>query len=210
LVTVLSFRNFSSLLRLNKEAKNSTELREFFDIWDFQQYDESQFPVEVPGYKMAIDEVRDEINNLGKKLLRALGIYLKLEDTCFFLKYHSFMDNPAIRTQSQYRALHYYQMDPSDPTIPRDAIRCGEHSDLGTLTLLFQDMVGGLEVKRLDGSWIHAVPIEGAILINAGQLLELWTAGIFPATVKVKYSEYPPVSFSESVTVHNTQLIQAG
>lgn len=121
------------------------------------------------------------------------------------------MDNPKIKTQSQYRALHYYQMDPTDPTIPTDAIRCntfvsfkifvvisyswyyyypitiigGEHSDWGTITLLFQDMIGGLEVKRLDGSWIDAVPIQDAILINAAQLLELWTAGMFPATVSI-------------------------
>lgn len=26
-------------------------------------------------------------------------------------------------------------------------VRCGEHSDYGTLTLLFQDQIGGLEVR---------------------------------------------------------------
>ncbi len=47
-------------------------------------------------------------------------------------------------------------------------------------------MVGGLEVMRgLDGSWIDAVPIKDSILINAAELLELWSAGIFPATVNI-------------------------
>ena len=30
-----------------------------------------------------------------------------------------------------------------------DQVRCGEHSDYGSITLLFQDGVGGLEVKLL-------------------------------------------------------------
>ena len=31
--------------------------------------------------------------------------------------------------------------------IKEGQVRCGEHSDYGTLTLLFQDLIGGLEVK---------------------------------------------------------------
>lgn len=76
-------------------------------------------------------------------------------------------------------------MEPNDDGIPPNAIRCGEHSDWGTVTALFQDMVGGLEVKRLDGTWMEAVPIEGTVLVNAAQLLELWSAGIIKATVIV-------------------------
>ncbi|XP_021958689.2 UPF0676 protein C1494.01 [Folsomia candida] len=168
---------------LNEAEKNSTELREMFDAWGFEQFDEKHFPTEVPGYKDAFDAVRPECNNVGKKLLRLLGKYLHLDDDELFVKAHSFMNNPTkIRTHSQFRTLHYYPMEPNDPSIPPNAIRCGEHADWGTITLLFQDMVGGLEVKRLDGSWIEATPIEGSILVNIAQLMELWSAGIFRAT----------------------------
>jgi len=136
----------------------------------------------MPEYKPAFDAVRPECNNLGKKLLRCLGKYLKLDDETFFVKNHSFMDDPSVRTMSQFRTLNYFAMEPNDPNIPPNAIRCGEHCDWGTFTLLFQDMVGGLEVKRLDGSWIDAVPIKDSILINGAQLLEFWSAGILPAT----------------------------
>jgi isopenicillin N synthase-like dioxygenase len=34
--------------------------------------------------------------------------------------------------------------------IKEGQVRCGEHSDYGTLTLLFQDTSGGLEVKFID------------------------------------------------------------
>ena len=61
-------------------------------------------------------------------------------------------------------------------------MRCGEHSDYGTITLLFQDNLGGLEVKGVGGNWISADPIDGAIIVNVGDLLELMTSGRYPAT----------------------------
>ena len=60
--------------------------------------------------------------------------------------------------------------------------RCGEHSDYGTITLLYQDRLGGLEVKGVDGQWINADPVPGTVLVNVGDLLEALTGGLFPAT----------------------------
>merc|ERR1712106_389521 len=60
--------------------------------------------------------------------------------------------------------------------------RCSEHSYYGTFTLLFQDQYPGLRVKSPSGQWISAKPIPGTILVNIGDLLEMWTGGLFPAT----------------------------
>jgi len=89
-----------------------------FDIWGFEQYEESHYPSEVPNYKSAFDAIRPEVYNLTKKLLHLLGIFLQLDDEETFVKYHSFMDDPTIRTQSQFRTLHYFPMDPEDASIP--------------------------------------------------------------------------------------------
>jgi isopenicillin N synthase-like dioxygenase len=45
--------------------------------------------------------------------------------------------------------------------------RAGEHSDYGTITLLFQDDIGGLEVLKKSGEWFPARPIPdtGTLLI---------------------------------------------
>ena len=40
----------------------------------------------------------------------------------------------------------------------------------------------GLEVKFND-TWIKATPRPGRILINVGDLLEIWSNGLFPATL---------------------------
>ena len=55
-------------------------------------------------------------------------------------------------------------------------------TDYGLITLLYQDSMGGLEVKGVDGEWIHAEPIKNSVLINAGDLLEIYTGGRLPAT----------------------------
>ncbi|WP_395666117.1 isopenicillin N synthase family dioxygenase [Methylocella sp.] len=59
----------------------------------------------------------------------------------------------------------------------------GPHKDSGLLTFVLQDGVGGLEVGTADGGWIAATPVEGAFVVNIGEVLELASGGYLPATV---------------------------
>ena len=43
--------------------------------------------------------------------------------------------------------LLYYPPLPEKSGIKPGQVRCGEHSDYGSITLLFQDDIGGLEVS---------------------------------------------------------------
>ncbi len=61
--------------------------------------------------------------------------------------------------------------------------RLGDHTDVGTITLLLQDEVGGLEVMNNDGQFIPATPLTHAILLSTGDLLQRWTAGKIKAVV---------------------------
>lgn len=63
--------------------------------------------------------------------------------------------------------------------------RCGAHVDYGTFTLLAQDAEGGLEVK-LPGTekWQRVGHLPGAIFINGGELLSIWTQEKYKALVK--------------------------
>jgi len=60
--------------------------------------------------------------------------------------------------------------------------RCGAHCDYGTFTLLSQDSEGGLEVK-LPGThkWARVGHLPGAILINTGEILSMWSQERYPA-----------------------------
>ena len=78
------------------------------------------------------------------------------------------------------RIIHYpaYEGDIE----PRQQ-RIGEHSDYGTITLLWQiNDVPGLEVQDLQGTW-HPVPYaKDAVVVNIGDLLQRWTNDYFVST----------------------------
>lgn len=60
------------------------------------------------------------------------------------------------------------------PKTPVGGVGVGEHTDLGFLTILNQDMIGGLEVK-VGEDWIKVVPEKGTLVINIGDMMESFT-----------------------------------
>ncbi|XP_023739814.1 1-aminocyclopropane-1-carboxylate oxidase homolog 1 [Lactuca sativa] len=65
---------------------------------------------------------------------------------------------------------HYY------PPCPQPELTIGttEHSDAGFITILQQDLVGGLKIFY-QNQWTDVRPIPGALVVNAGDLLQLVT-----------------------------------
>lgn len=66
------------------------------------------------------------------------------------------------------------------------AVRAGAHTDYGSLTLLFQRAGGpaGLELRApAAGAWARVPPVADALLVNVGDLLSFWTAGLLRSTV---------------------------
>lgn len=62
------------------------------------------------------------------------------------------------------RSLNYPPVDRK--LIEQGGNRAGSHSDYGSVTLLFQDMVGGLEVQDKQGNFIPAVPVPETVVVN--------------------------------------------
>ena len=85
-----------------------------------------------------------------------------------------------IHNHSTTRIIHYPAYD---GPIKEGQKRIGEHSDYGTITLLWQmNDVPGLEVCDLEGVW-HGVPYEkGSVVVNIGDLLQRWTNDYFVST----------------------------
>ena len=49
------------------------------------------------------------------------------------------------------------------------------HTDPGAITLLLQDDHGGLQALSTADGWIDVGPEEGAIVVNIGDVMQVWT-----------------------------------
>lgn len=79
------------------------------------------------------------------------------------------------------RLLYYPACD--GVSVTEGQLGAGAHTDYGMLTFLFQDAVGGLQVKGMDNQWIDVRTPDDGIVINCGDLLERWTNGRYPSTL---------------------------
>ncbi|RDX71257.1 putative 2-oxoglutarate-dependent dioxygenase [Mucuna pruriens] len=63
-------------------------------------------------------------------------------------------------------------------------IGCGAHTDYGLLTLLNQDDdINALQVRNLSGEWISAPPVPGSFVCNIGDMLKIYSNGLYESTL---------------------------
>ena len=112
---------------------------------------------------------------LHVEVMRAIAVGMGLPEG-YFDGYTDVGDNTL-------RLLHY-------PEVPKDVfrknklqVRAGEHTDYGSITLLFQDDRGGLQVKSPKGTFVDATPIPGTVVVNAGDLLARWSNDTIKSTL---------------------------
>jgi len=151
----------------------SLELRESFDMNDFGP--KAYFPDEhVPTFRPSMTSLAENAKLLTFRILKSLSVVLGKEED-FLGDMHRLEDAMKMRTL-------YYPPIPTNLAYKEGLVRLGQHSDYDTCTLLFQDQLGGLEVKDAHGKWVSASPKEGTVLINIGDFLEMLTRGSWPAT----------------------------
>jgi isopenicillin N synthase-like dioxygenase len=143
--------------RLN--PRNPGDLKEAFNVGL-----ESAWPPEQSGFQQVVTEFYQlGITTIAPTVLRAFAIGLQLPE--------SFFDDKHGRN-AFLRLLHYPPLD----CIPEPGqLRAGEHTDYGSITLLLQDAIGGLEVRTRQGEWIAAPPIPGTVVVNVGDAMQRWT-----------------------------------
>ncbi len=106
----------------------------------------------------------------GRRLLTLISRIMGVNETDFL----SYFDDPL----TNMTLLHY----PSQPA-DRPKVGIHPHKDTDALTLLFPDPVGGLWLQpRGHKDWIEVVAPPDAMVVNIGDLLELWSGGTFVST----------------------------
>ncbi|BCM67630.1 MULTISPECIES: isopenicillin N synthase family dioxygenase [Streptomyces] len=130
----------------------------------------NQWPAALPELRTAalawIDKLSAVAHRLLRELLTAIGAPADFYDPVFGPHAH-----PHLK-------LVRYPGSAGDGTDQG----VGAHKDYGFLTLLLQDTVGGLQVQREDGRFHDVPPLDGAFVVNLGELLEVATNGYLLAT----------------------------
>ncbi|KAI8507810.1 hypothetical protein Bbelb_140500 [Branchiostoma belcheri] len=126
---------------------------------------------ELPEFRDTVLDFYDKCRKLSLHILELVARGLHVKDVKGFVDSHKLIGSGPNATA--LRLLHY-------PPVPAetkpDQVRCGEHSDYGSITLLFQDKVPGLEVRNREGVYVQAPIIENAVLVNIGDLMQRWTS----------------------------------
>ena len=154
----------------NVDPTAPKDMKESFNYNNTRMPD-SLWPTEIDFFKVtALNSVRIA-DNLSLRILTKFDTILDCGTT--LVDAHQ---NPYNTT----RVIHYPAY--TGP-LEKKQMRIGEHSDYGTITLLWQiNDVPGLEVQDLGGVW-HPVPYaEGGVVVNIGDLLQRWTNDYFVST----------------------------
>lgn len=125
----------------------------------------------LPGFRSFMTAFYWRLHAAATELLRAMALGLGLDqDPDYFLRFHSGLNN-------QLRLLHYPPVETAK--LASNALaHMPAHSDWSTLTMLFQDDCGGLQVEHPDcpGRFVDAAPVApNAMVVNVGDLLMRWS-----------------------------------
>ncbi|KAI8954552.1 thymine dioxygenase [Xylaria longipes] len=130
---------------------------------------------ELVGFKKTMVEFHGKCKDLHTGVMRAIAVGLGIDEHWF--------DGFTDAGDNTLRLLHYPEVKKDVFTINPGQVRAGAHSDYGSITLLFQDSRGGLQVQSPTGAFVDATPIEDTCVVNAGDLLARWSNDNIKSTI---------------------------
>lgn len=172
-------RGYTSFGKEHAKDKPEGDLKEF---WHFGQevsdgdaiaseYPQNIYCEEVPGFNEKGMEAYRNLEKTGKYVLRALALYLGLDEFYF--------DKWVHNGNSILRPIHY----PPIVGEPKGAVRAGAHGDINLITLLMGASASGLEVQNKQGEWIGVTALPEQLVINVGDMLERLTNNKLRSTI---------------------------
>jgi len=164
-------RGYVSFGKEHAKNRNEGDLKEF---WHFgqtvldndpikSQYPENVEVAELTSFNSVGVEVYHKLELAGREMLRAIALYLCLDENYFDAKIHN--------GNSILRPIHY----PPITSAPKNAVRAAEHEDINLITLLMGASADGLQVLNKNGDWISVTALPDQIVVNVGDMLQRLT-----------------------------------
>ncbi|XP_050220379.1 protein SRG1-like [Mercurialis annua] len=128
------------------------------------------WPDNPPNFRETLQNYSEDIRRIAVSITKFMAVMLELadEDRGFYQGYQE--GNFDVR-------LNCYPPCPQ----PEKVIGMMPHADMSGITLLLDcNDVPGLQVLK-DGQWIYVKPIDGAIVVNVGQIIQIMSNEIYKA-----------------------------
>ncbi|GLJ54727.1 hypothetical protein SUGI_1175580 [Cryptomeria japonica] len=178
--------------RVSRDARNpygyfdselTKNVRDWKEVFDFALWEDIQLPTSVdphdthsetftnrwpdghPDFREACLAYIAAARELSFRLLQLISRSLGLPENRL---------NEYFKDDLSTVRLNSYPECPA----PELTLGLGRHKDGGAVTLLYQDDVGGLQVKRKDnGQWLPAQPLPNSFVVNVGDCIQVWSNG---------------------------------
>lgn len=111
-------------------------------------------------------ELRSVIEEVFSHLVRVGSLLESIINDCLGLPANFLKEYNHDRSWDFMAALHYF------PATQSETNGITEHEDGNCITFVFQDEVGGLEVRKV-GEWIPVVAAEGQIVVNLADCIQV-------------------------------------
>lgn len=117
-----------------------------------------------------VEEYTEVISNLSQKIAEILA------DNIGICK----SSNKTLLAGKVVPSSCYLRMNRYPPCPDFDSKVCGlvSHTDTSYLTIVHQDKTGGLQLQK-DGAWICVKPNPDALVVNIGDLFQVWSNGLY-------------------------------
>ncbi|EPY30404.1 oxidoreductase [Strigomonas culicis] len=182
-IDITKSTNHRGYSTFNTEQLDPSKPGDYKETFDMQCHLEKDHPLvkaghplrgpnvhpDIEGWKELLETHYKDMQAMALQLLRALALAIGIDENFFVSKF--------VEPLSAFRIIRY-------PALPEEKGRvvCGAHTDYGVVTLLYQDTVGGLQVRNLDGEWMDAPPVEGSFVVNIGDMMAMWSNDRYTTT----------------------------
>jgi len=171
-------RGYTSFGREHAKGFDTPDLKEFWQIGQevtdgddiVKEYCDNIYVDVLPEFNNTGRALYEAFEKAGAHLLRAIAIYMELDEHYFAKKIHN--------GNSILRAIHY----PPIKEEPKKALRAEQHEDINLITLLVGASAEGLQAQGVDGEWVTVMPPEGHLVINVGDMLQRLTNNVLRST----------------------------
>jgi isopenicillin N synthase-like dioxygenase len=130
----------------------------------------NKWPADLPGFREQTLAYMSALETLCRKLVKLYALALDLPE--------DFFDASFAKPHMILRQSRYPQIDGADESVASLV----PHTDSGFMTLLPPNKVQGLSIQLPGGGWMDAPHVEGAFVVNGGDILHRWSNERFLST----------------------------